>query len=301
MKPRKGGVNIKKSYNLYLVLSLSFIVIILISFLVGIKSEIIFGYSVATLIFSVIDLIIVIQEGRDKVSSLKSEDINNTLDEYAGTVNSVLEGVIDNIQDGKRELVNTRKKFYEKLLAQQPVFNLKKKNVKKAMKPVENINELSRDLNFPDGFFDKITKDLKTFNPLKKEIRASKLAWLFSMIGLILVLVSPFIPEEAFVFIFGKNFSSAGTYLVLLSLSIIFLTSYFRNKYEEQVIELQKLQYSSILGQFEKIKFQMEFSMKDLNEALNASGQEFEEVIELIASSVEKVRETKEEKKLGLK
>ncbi|WP_379134377.1 hypothetical protein [Paenibacillus sp. sgz500958] len=287
----------KKSYNLYLVLSLSFIVIILISFFVGIKPEIIFGYSVATLIFAAIDFIIVLQEGKGRVSSLKNEDIDSTLDEYMGAIDVVVEDTMGSIRDGKRELVNTRKKFYEKLLAQQPLFNIKKKNVKKAMKPVENINELNRDFKFADGLFDKLTGDLQALDPEKRGKKPSKLVWLFSMVGLILVLVSPFIPELVYVFIFGKNFSSIGTYLVLLSLALIFLTSYFRSKYEEQALELQKSQYYAMLSQFEKIKFQMDFSMKDLRDALEDSSEEFGEIMNLIASSLEKVVETKEEKK----
>lgn len=237
------------------------------------------------------------QEGKDKLNSLKKDDINNTLGGYIGIIDSLVEDAMENIQDGKRELVNTRKKFYGKLLAQQPIFNLKKKNVKKAMKPAENINEISKDFQVSNNFFDNLTRDLKALNPLNSGRRSSRLVWSFSMIGLILVLVSPFIPEQAYIFAFGEKFNSIGTYLVLLSLSLIFLTSFFRHKYEEQVLELQKVQYNAMLSQFEKVKFQMEFGMKDLNVALHESSEEFGEVLELIASSFEKVIEAKEEKK----
>ncbi len=287
----------KKSYNLYLVLSLSFLVIIFISFFVGIKSEIIFGYSVATLIFAVIDFMIVVQEGKARVTSLKNEDINIAIDEYMGEIDVVVEDTIGNLRDGKKELANTRKKFYEKILAQQPIFNLRKKNVKKAMKPAENISELNSDLKFADSLFDKIKEHLQSLDPEKVGKKVSKIVWLFSMVGLILVLVSPFIPEQAYIYIFGESFSSIGTYLVLLSLSLIFLTNFFRNKYEEQALEIQKSKYYSMVSQLEKIKFQMDFSMKDLREALDDSSEEFGEVLNLIASSFEKVVETKEDKK----
>ncbi|WP_339303440.1 hypothetical protein [Paenibacillus sp. FSL R5-0519] len=286
----------KKSHSLYLILSISFIVIIVISFFVGIKPEIIFGYSVATFIFAVIDFIIVLQEGKSKLNLLKKDDINNTMTGYVEVIDSFVEGALEDIKDGKKELVNTRKKFYGKLLAQQPVFNLKKKNLKKAVKPAENISEINKEIQISNNFFESITRDLRALDPSQSESRSNKLAWFFSMVGLILVLVSPFIPEQAYTFVFGREFNSIGTYLVLLSLSLIFLTSYFRHKYDEEIKELQKVQFSVMLGQFEKVKFQIGLGMKDLNEALHESSEEFGEVMELIASSLEKVIEEKQEK-----
>lgn len=287
----------KKTYNLYLVLSLSFILIIFISFFVGIRPEIIFGYSIATLIFAVIDFISVLQDGNNKMNLLKKEGINNTIDDYVGVIDSMVIDAMESIHDGKRELVNTRKKFYGKLVDQQPIFNLKKRNVKKAMKPAENINEISKDIQISSDFLSNLTRDLKSLDPSNEGKRSNRLEWIFSLVGLLLVLVSPFIPESAYISILGDQYSSAGTYLVLLSLSLIFLTSFFRHKYTEQVLELQKIQYTTMLNQFEKVKFQMEFGMKDLNAAFQESSEEFGEVLELIASSFEKVMEAKEDKK----
>ncbi|AIW40947.1 hypothetical protein [Paenibacillus polymyxa] len=265
----------KKSYNLYLVLSLSFILIIFISLVIGIRPEIIFGYSIATLIFAIIDFVNVLQDGKDKMKLLKKEDMNNTLDNYIGAIDSIVGDAMENIQDGKRELVNTRKKFYGKLLAQQPLFNLKKRNVKKAMKPAEDISEISKDIQMSNDFLSNITKDLKSLDPSNNGRRSNSIEWLFSLVGLLLVLVSPFIPEKAYVLVFGEQYNSVGTYLVLLSLSLIFLTSFFRHRYTERVLELQKIQYSAMLSQFERVKFQMEFGMKDLNNALQESSEEF--------------------------
>ncbi|WP_339836909.1 hypothetical protein [Paenibacillus sp. FSL R7-0272] len=287
----------KKSYNLYLILSLSFILIIFISLAVGIRPEIIFGYSIATLIFAIIDFINVLQENKDKMKHLRQEDINNTLDNYIGAIDSIVGDAMENIQNGKRELVNTRKKFYGKLLAQEPLFNVKKRNVKKAMKPAEDISEISKDIQISNDFFRNFAKDLKSLNPSNNTRSANSVEWFFSLMGVLLVLVSPFIPEEAYILVFGGRYNSIGTYLVLLSLSLIFLTSYYRNKYAERVLQLQKIQYSAMISQFERVKFQMEYGMKDLNNALHESSEEFGEVLELIASSFEKVMDKKEDKK----
>lgn len=287
----------KKTYNLYLVLSLSFILIIFISIFVGIRPEIIFGYSIATLIFAVIDFISVLHDGNNKMNLLKKEGIKNAMDDYVGIINSMVGDAMGSIQDGKRELVNTRKKFYGKLVDQQPIFNLKKKNVKKAMKPAENITEISKDIQMPSDFLNNLTRDLKSLDPSNEGKRSNRLEWIFSLIGLLLVLVSPFIPESAYISILGDQYASAGTYLVLLSLSLIFLTSFFRHKYTEQALELQKIQYTTMFNQFEQVKFQMEFGMRDLNTAFQESSEEFGEVLELIASSFEKVIEVKDDKK----
>lgn len=287
----------KKTYNLYLVFSLSFILIIFISLFVGIRPEIVFGYSIATLIFAVIDFISVLQDGKNKINKIKKDGANDAINDYVSVIDSMVEDAMESIQDGKRELVNTRRKFYGKLVDQQPIFNLKKRNVKKAMKPAENIKEISKDIQISSDFINNLIKDLKSLDPSSEGKRANRLEWIFSLVGLLLVLVSPFIPENVYISILGDQYSSAGTYLVLLSLSLIFLTSFFRHKYAEQVLELQKNQYAVMFNQFEKVKFQMEFGMKDLNAAFEESSEEFGEVLELIASSFEKAIEAKEGKK----
>ncbi len=204
---------------------------------------------------------------------------------------------MESIQEGKQELVNTRKKIYGKLVDQQPIFNLRKKNVKKAMKPVENIKDISKDIKLSSDFINNLTKDLKSLDPSSEGKSSNPLEWIFSLVGLLLVLVSPFIPESVYISILGDQYCSAGTYLVLLSLSLIFLTSFFRHKYTEQVLELQKIQYTIMFNQFEKMKFQMQFGMKDLNAAFEESSEEFGEVLELLAASFEKFIEEKEGKK----
>ncbi|WKL00531.1 hypothetical protein Q0F98_26335 [Paenibacillus amylolyticus] len=165
------------------------------------------------------------------------------------------------------------------------------------MKPAENIKEISKDIQISSDFINNLIKDLKSLDPSSEGKRANRLEWIFSLVGLLLVLVSPFIPENVYISILGDQYSSTGTYLVLLSLSLIFLTSFFRHKYAEQVLELQKNQYAVMFNQFEKVKFQMEFGMKDLNAAFEESSEEFGEVLELIASSFEKAIEAKEGKK----
>lgn len=165
------------------------------------------------------------------------------------------------------------------------------------MKPAEDISEISKDIQISNDFFRNFAKDLKSLNPSNNTRSANSVEWFFSLMGVLLVLVSPFIPEEAYILVFGGRYNSIGTYLVLLSLSLIFLTSYYRNKYAERVLQLQKIQYSAMISQFERVKFQMEYGMKDLNNALHESSEEFGEVLELIASSFEKVMDKKEDKK----
>lgn len=146
-------------------MSLSFILIIFISLFVGIRPEIVFGYSIATLIFAVIDFISVLQDGKNKINKIKKDGANDAINDYVSVIDSMVEDAMESIQDGKRELVNTRRKFYGKLVDQQPIFNLKKRNVKKAMKPAENIKEISKDIQISSDFINNLIKDLKSLDP----------------------------------------------------------------------------------------------------------------------------------------
>ncbi|MDK8193136.1 hypothetical protein QP794_23900 [Paenibacillus sp. UMB7766-LJ446] len=275
-----------KSNFVYLFFSFAFLVIFIISLLSEIDAKVILGYSIATFVFSIIDLINTIQDGRSRLNTLRKDQGQQEIQGYFDSVNEIFRGAIESAQIEKKRMKDTREGLFFRLLTNDFTFRSPKSEAKKIIEPAKDIADITNNLTFDYSIFQKLTSSLESMKPVREV--SSRISLLLLMVSFVLLVVIPLFPDNFVSVVVGSDYEKVGTYIVLLSLTLLFFTSFMRNYYMDKTYEIQTEKFYNLKSEMDKMILKIQYDIKTFDESMANSSEEFKQLLELVGVGITK-------------
>lgn len=103
--------------------------------------------------------------------------------------------------------------------------------------------------------FSMIASSIEEMKPNDKASIYDYVNHIFIMVAIIIIISIPFVPDEIMKIIFGNNLVKLGTILTLLSLTIIFITGFIRNHYNNKIDKIRLQKYYEMKKVFDDLHF----------------------------------------------
>lgn len=228
-----------KSNNvLYLIIGISFLIIFLISIYNGIDPKIVVIYSSSTLVFSISDVFNAFYNGRNRYKEICNPQDLKLLDDCINLLKMESQKTISVVKESADQLEFAKNKILE-MLENNKAPSIDEQSTMIFSTTDSILSEKERQYSDSVQIFDIIDNFLDTLSLQKTNSIGSILQYIFLSISVILILVSPFIPLELVITIFGDQYNDMGIYFTILTLTLIFFSIFIRNHFENKIKDYQ--------------------------------------------------------------
>ncbi|MEO2212765.1 hypothetical protein ABGV40_18130 [Paenibacillus amylolyticus] len=284
-----------KSNLVYVFISAAFFIIFIISLLSKIDAKVILGYSIATFIFSIVDLINTIHDGKSRIKSLYKDQGQETIQDYFESVNNIFKRAIDSAKIKKKNIADTKEGLMHRVLTNSFTFRSPTSEAKKLIEPAKDMADITNSLTFDFSILHDLTSTLENMKPVKEN--SPRISIPLLTISFVILIVIPLLPNSIIDIFVGSDYETVGTYIVLLSLTLLFFTSYMRNYYMDKIFEIQNEKFYSLKGLMEKMVMKIEYDIKAFDDSMNNSSEEFKQLLDLLGMGLSKeLKKLKDEK-----
>jgi hypothetical protein len=278
----------RKNNFLHLAIGIAFIVLSFLSFFQSIDSKIIFWFSIASFLFAIIELLSAFDEGSRRMKNFKDDLTDIMPSELLDMIKEESQITIDGLEMTKKQAINAKDDLINRILTDS--FDIEKVQRKSISKPSQTIldthkKQSSFDLNI-------MSEILSAIEVIKPQDKSSFIEWfnlILSIFSIILLFSSPFMPNEVFMLLHIDNIiSEVGTSLTLLSLALIFFTSFIRNFYYDKAKKLQHDYYNKVKDFYNKFTNIMEKRELEINHNGDEIKRTMNDLGKLMGTAIEK-------------
>jgi hypothetical protein len=279
---KKRGINIIKTNYVYLFICVAFFVIFILSLFYELNPKVVIGYSLASFLFSLTDLLSTIYDNKSRYNDLKKDSYQQDIDDYLDNAKGQSQRTIESLMEGSEQINKAKNALLFQLInSSANVIEAQERGIiepsKKIIKGIERVKSLE--------VFDMIASSIEDLKPKEKKPLYDYFNYILVMVAIVLIVSIPFVPDELIIYYIGPKYIEFGTYLTLLSLSIIFLTNSIRSHYNDKFQQLQQKTYYEMKSTIENTKTWAEFIEREMDSKRKDVGDNMLQLLELMKLS----------------